>query len=183
MKETSKCYELRTQKGYFEKYFIGDGIDIGGGDDTLRIENGSVQRWDKVNGDAQYLNNIENESKDFVYSSHCLEHMKDYNIAFDNWKRITKKSGYLVIAVPDYELYEKKILPSKFNPEHKWAFTLNFPTAGKIINVRTWLDGQSDIKLETIYLNTEHYNFRLPDTVDQTIGKACCQIDFVVKKL
>ena len=69
-----------------------------------------------MNGDAQNLKGIDDESLDFVYSSHCLEHMVDVRIALLNWFRVVRKGGYLILYIPHRDLYEKQDkLPSRFN--------------------------------------------------------------------
>ncbi|MCR5755557.1 MAG: class I SAM-dependent methyltransferase, partial [Acetatifactor sp.] len=95
--ETYKSRERRCKEGFFEKYCRGEGIDIGWGGDLLTP---NCSGWDIENGDAQYLDGIDDESFDFVYSSHCLEHIYDVRTALKNWFRIVKKGGYLIIAVP-----------------------------------------------------------------------------------
>ena len=55
MNETSKCYDLRKRRGDFDTFLTGKGIDIGCGPDPLRVVNGTVDRWDMENGDAQIL--------------------------------------------------------------------------------------------------------------------------------
>ena len=96
MRETAKNYEQRVERGDFEKYLHGKGIDIGGGDDCLRLPpdvEGTVELWDVMDGDAQYMHKIKDGSFDFVYSSHCLEHMRDVRAALMNWTRICKWGG------------------------------------------------------------------------------------------
>lgn len=96
MKETLKNYEDRILNGDFENYLHGNGIDIGGGDDPLKLPpdiEGKCRLWDFKDGDAQYLHKIPDETYDFVYSSHCLEHMRNLKIAFTNWLRICKMGG------------------------------------------------------------------------------------------
>jgi len=89
------------------RYFVGNGLDIGGGADSLGlfvelfplIKN--VVNYDKGQGNAQFLDNVADGSFDFVFSSHCLEHMRDPAEALSNWIRVVKPGGHLVIAVPD----------------------------------------------------------------------------------
>lgn len=50
---------------------------------------------------------VDDESFDFVYSSHCLEHMYDVQTSLKNWFRVVRKSGYLILAIPHRNLYEK----------------------------------------------------------------------------
>ncbi|MBV5346213.1 MAG: methyltransferase domain-containing protein, partial [Rhodoferax sp.] len=62
---------------------------------------------------------------DFVHSSHCLEHMRDVREALKNWIRIVKPGGFLILTVPDEDLYEQGQWPSRFNTDHKWSFTIH----------------------------------------------------------
>jgi len=80
--------------------------------------------WDRKDGDAQYMQKIADNTYDFVHSSHCLEHMHDVKIALKNWIRITKPGGYLIITIPDEDLYEQGHWPSRFNQDHKHTFTI-----------------------------------------------------------
>src|SRR5207248_11335926 len=115
----SKCKSMREQRGDFDNYLRGSGIDIGAGDDPLIIPNGTVRVWDLAEGDAQLMAGVADNTYDFVYSSHCLEHMRDVEQALRNWVRILKPGGILYLVVPDYILYEKMVWPSRFNPDHK----------------------------------------------------------------
>ena len=119
--ETGKAQNRRKREGFFEKYCQGEGLDIGCGNDPV-VD--GVYGWDLMNGDAQYLKGVEDDSLDFVYSSHCLEHMIDVRIALYNWFRVLKAGGYLILYIPHRDLYEKKELPSRFNPHHKHMFIL-----------------------------------------------------------
>ena len=96
MKETEKNYEARVRNEDFKNYLHGNGIDIGGGDDCLKLPpdvEGTVRLWDIQDGDAQYVHKLKDNTFDFVYSSHCLEHMRDLDTAFTNWIRICKQGG------------------------------------------------------------------------------------------
>ncbi len=82
--------------------------------------------WDVEHGDAQLLNGLEDSLFDFVYSSHTLEHVADASMALRNWYRVVRPGGYLLLFVPDRDLYEKqRRLPSRFNPEHRRFFLLD----------------------------------------------------------
>jgi ubiquinone/menaquinone biosynthesis C-methylase UbiE len=105
MYETSKSAKRRYYSGNFSnKYFVGHGIDIGGKPDSLGqyseifSKMQSVIVWDLEDGDAQYMKGVEDNTFDFVHSSHCLEHMLDVKEALKNWIRILKPGGYLIIT-------------------------------------------------------------------------------------
>lgn len=121
--ETAKAHARRVREGFFEKYCIGRGLDIGYGGDLLCR---NCIGWDLEHGDAQCLDGIADESMDFVYSSHALEHVTDAREALRNWYRVVKRRGYLILFLPDRDLYEKKpALPSRWNPDHKRFFLLD----------------------------------------------------------
>ncbi len=187
-KETSKCYDMRLSKGYFDKYLKGNGIDIGGGDDPLVIPNGTVFCYDKEQGNAQTLSNIEDDIYDFVYSSHCLEHMSDLCMALDNWIRICKPGGYIYIVLPHEVYYEKKSWPSLWNADHKWSFTLNEKSElPKNVVITDFLKKfNSKIKIIDIFENLQNYDFSLGTSIDQTLDynqNVCCHFEIILKKI
>jgi SAM-dependent methyltransferase len=123
MHETFKCYDLRKERGDFANFLKGNGIDIGCGPDPLKVDKGTVRPWDLPDGDAQLMAGVPDASFDFVYSSHCLEHMRDVPESLKNWLRILKPGGILYVVVPDYMLYEKFTWPSRYNADHKQSFS------------------------------------------------------------
>jgi SAM-dependent methyltransferase len=121
--ETTKAKSRRLKEGFFEKYCKGNGLDIGYGGDLVVP---GARGWDFEHGDAQYLKGVPDESFDFVYSSHTLEHVSDAEIAIKNWYRVLKHGGYLILYIPHRDLYEKKDkLPSRFNPNHFRFFLID----------------------------------------------------------
>ena len=188
MKETSKCYGLRHRRGDFDKYLKGFGIDVGAGIDTLAVPDGSVRGWDRSDGDGQILESIADASLDFVYSSHCLEHLDDVSIALENWVRVTKPEGYLYIVVPDYTLFEHHRWPSEINPNHTHSFSLHLsrakvgrPTHHHIIHdVQPILESLGCAWVGA-WLEDNDYDYNL-GYIDQTLGKALAQICFIAQR-
>ena len=183
--ETSKCYARRRERGDFKRYLHGNGIDIGCGPDPLVVEEGSVRTWDKQDGDALYMAGLPNESFDFVYSSHCLEHLPDIKLALTNWVRILKRGGILYVVIPDFELYEKSRWPSRYNSDHKASFSLsvrlNRPTHYVIHDLVVWMD--QHLGLSTLERRLEDDGFDAnrfeEDQTQMCNGGALCQIYFV----
>jgi SAM-dependent methyltransferase len=112
------------------RYFRGQALDVGGGRDSLAVYREffplltDVLVYDMPQGDAQLLDNLPDASFDCVYSSHCLEHLRDPREALGHWLRVLKPGGHLVVNVPDEDLYEQGRWPSRFNSDHKLSFTI-----------------------------------------------------------
>lgn len=192
MKECSKSIIRRlSDPNFINRYFVGQGLDIGGKPDPLCLyqglfcQMGSVRTWDWEDGDAQFLAGVADGEYDFVHSSHCLEHLVDPIEGLKNWFRVVRPGGYLVVTVPDEDLYEQGVFPSTFNRDHKWTFT--------IMKLRSWSNrslnvvdlvrelGESAelVRLEQL---SATYRFDLP-RYDQTLTPVGeCGIEFVVRK-
>jgi SAM-dependent methyltransferase len=121
MDEAKKTNSLRGEE-FKRRYLAGRVIDIGCGNDLVVPH---AVPFDLAQGDAQCaLDYFDTESFDCVHSSHCLEHMKNVKIALCNWWALVKPNGYMVIVVPDEDLYEQGAWPSLFNTDHKATFNL-----------------------------------------------------------
>lgn len=132
--ETAKAHDRRVREGFFDLYCKGRGLDIGFGGDPVVP---GVQGFDFEHGDAQYLATVKDSTFDFVYASHTLEHMVDPRVALRNWWRVLRPNGYLLLLVPDRELYEKRLtLPSQWNSDHKTFFMLDAHEAPDTVGMR-----------------------------------------------
>jgi SAM-dependent methyltransferase len=126
--ETSHSHQRREAEGFYSKFLSGDSIlDIGyrGGDpNSVPVtENAIGIELDYPGYDGLHLP-FETTSQDSVFASHCLEHIEDYKTVLADWYRVLKIGGYLIIAVPHRDLYERKAtLPSRFNGDHKRFYT------------------------------------------------------------
>ena len=176
---------------FARRWFVGAGLDIGGKPDPLSLYAGffpaltEVRVWDWEDGDAQHLAGLAAESLDFVHSSHCLEHLVDPVEGLASWFRVIKPGGFLVVTVPDEDLYEQGVFPSTHNRDHKWTFT--------IMKARSWSDRSVNLMelltglgksadVERLALLNATFRYDLP-RFDQTltpIGE--CGIEFVVRK-
>jgi len=188
MRETSKCREIRVNRGDFSNYLRGNGIDIGAGNDPLRVVQGSVRAWDMKDGDAQLMEGISDTIFDFVYSSHCLEHMREVPEALSNWVRILKPNGWLYVVVPDYILDEKMTWPSRFNQDHKQSFS-NIVTRNNVRRPNHWHTNEDlipllrSLNLVDINWALESHNFNFnAGLFDQTMQNAMAQLYFVARK-
>lgn len=62
---------------------------------------------------------LNEESQDVVIARHILEHMVDHVKAIKNWKKVIRKGGKLIVAVPD----ERITSTIPLNPEHCHAYS------------------------------------------------------------
>lgn len=192
MKECSKSIQRRlTDSNFVRRYFVGEGLDIGGKPDPLSLYKeffpliDKIRTWDWEDGDAQFLKGVADESLGFVHSSHCLEHLVDPMEGLRNWFRVIRENGYLVITVPDEDMYEQGVFPSTFNRDHKWTFTI-FKTkswSNRSINlldiVRELGNAAEIVKIEQL---SACYRFELP-RYDQTLTPVAeCGIELVLRK-
>ena len=192
MKECSKSIPRRlSQPNFINKYFVGDGLDIGGKPDPLGLYREvfsrmrSVRTWDLEDGDAQHLAGVPDASYDFVHSSHCLEHLHDPAEGLRHWLRVVKPGGHVIVTVPDEDLYEQGQFPSTFNLDHKWTFTIYKPASWSprslnVVSLVTALGATA--QLLKVELLDATYRYELP-RFDQTvtpIGE--CGIEIVIRK-
>lgn len=175
--ETYKSHNRRKSEGFFEKYCKGEGLDIGYGSDPVLP---NVSGWDFNNGDAQYLRTIEDESFDFVYSSHCLEHMHDVRVALKNWFRVLRRGGYLIVVVPHRDLYEKReMLPSRWNFDHRHMFLLGKSCLPDTLDIAVEIE-QSLTNYSVVYMKVCDYGHTINDPLTHSDGEY--QIEVVIKK-
>jgi SAM-dependent methyltransferase len=119
---SSETTKTKQAWGALERSVLrGEGIDIGCGPDPVFP---NVVPFDIADGDAHDILRFVHRQFDFVYASHCLEHMRDARAAIAQWWELVKPGGVLFLIVPDEDLYEQGAWPSRFNRDHKWTFTI-----------------------------------------------------------
>ncbi|MBK9609072.1 MAG: class I SAM-dependent methyltransferase [Betaproteobacteria bacterium] len=131
MDEARKTNALRGA-AFAAQYLDGRVIDIGAGRDLVSA---SAERFDIDDGDANFISRFRPAGAyDAVHSSHCLEHMHDPPAALREWWSLVKPGGYLILVVPDEDLYEQGIWPSIFNRDHKATFRLDKPDSWSAVS-------------------------------------------------
>jgi SAM-dependent methyltransferase len=158
MDETSKTRKLWGPEEV--KVLTGSGIDIGCGPDPV---NKDVRRFDIQDGDANYITKYVSEEFDYVFSSHCLEHMHKPKEALLEWWKLVRLGGHLFFIVPDEDLYEQGIFPSRFNPDHKATFTISKQKSWSpfSINVMELAMNLPGSKIISIQLQDQGYDRKL----------------------
>lgn len=176
--ETSKARARRLREGFFEKYCVGKGLDIGFGGDLILPD---ATGWDFEHGDAQFLKGVEDCSYDYVYSSHTLEHVYDVKTTLNNWWRVLKPGGFLILYIPHRDLYEKKKqLPSIFNPTHQRFFLINENDPPDTVGIVPFLNDTLK-NFELIYAKECSEGHTVKDPLLHSDGEY--SIEVVIKKI
>jgi ADP-heptose:LPS heptosyltransferase len=123
--DTSCGFESRKIKYLLPRYTRGRGLEIGCGQEKayahfIGVDNG--HHFGKGAADivceADDLAMFAADSMDFVFSSHVLEHMTDMRKALNEWGRVIKPGGFLVLYVPSADHYPR-CGEEGANPDHK----------------------------------------------------------------
>jgi len=115
-------------------YTRGRGLDLGCGpwkpfSHFIGVDNNVDERLfgirataaDLIIPNCSNLDIFSNDSMDFVFSSHLLEHIQDYESALREWWRVIKPGGRLCLYLPHKEFYPNIGTPMS-NPDHKHDF-------------------------------------------------------------
>lgn len=127
--ETSQGFESDKIATHVIPYSRGRGLDIGCGmrkvwPHAIGIDNrhhfGQQSACD-IEGDGTHLEIIADDSMNFIFSSHTLEHFPKEKVGgiLREWGRCLKVGGYLILYVPSANFYPKCGEPGA-NPDHKW---------------------------------------------------------------
>ena len=191
--ETAKANKRRKNTWLFNKVFRGRGIDIGPGRDTLSPADfpgiTEMEGFDKRQGDAQHITWYKQpEGYDFVYSSHCLEHLDDALAGLREWWALVRPGGYMVLAVPDEDLYEQGRFQarSRWSREHKHSFTIwkRESWCRWSINVMDMVKELPDCQVIKVELVDTDYDYSIPyGSRDQTMPGAEAAIEIVLRRL
>jgi ADP-heptose:LPS heptosyltransferase/predicted SAM-dependent methyltransferase len=126
-------YKAESKKIVWEvtPYLRGKGLDIGAGDfkvlpHVISVDNFNHQQFGfqvkpDIMAEADNLSIFSDQSMDFVYSSHTLEHVHDYRATLKEWWRLVKVDGYLVLYLP-HKAYYPNMGQAGANPDHKHDF-------------------------------------------------------------
>ena len=172
--------EAAKAKPRLQALLTGKGLDIGCGATPITDD---CDRWDQEQGDAQFLDGVADESYDWIFSSHLLEHVKDPTAAVARWWKALKVGGLLICLVPDEDLYEQGIWPSRFNGDHKHTFTLSkYQSWSPVsVNVTELLHALPGHKLINLSIADNGYDYT-KGVEDQSAGTAEVAVQFIVRK-
>lgn len=101
---------LGCQIHYFEGW---TNVDIVPDDPNIKVD---------LIANASHLPTIEDDSVDFIYAGHLVEHFypDTLPIALKEWWRVLKKGGRMVIVTPDSGAVMKDYAAGKFDIDSTW---------------------------------------------------------------
>ena len=132
-REDPQCNEAGKVLWELVPYTRGLGLDIGCGPSKaflhfIGVDNrkdtalfGIPMDPDITVPDACSLPMWTDESLDFIFSSHMLEHIVDFKAALKEWWRLIKVGGHLCLYLPHRDLYPNMGSPDS-NKDHKHDF-------------------------------------------------------------
>lgn len=192
MNEATKAWKRRRHDPRYADWIAGRAVDIGCGNDPISSDMypgiKSIRHYDKILGDkdAEKVPELERAAFDCVHSSHCLEHLKKPFVALLHWCDLLVPGGILIVTVPDEDLYEHGIWPSRFNGDHKTSWTVfklssSMPASVNVLDVLSKLAAERSVALLSIARIEEFYDWG--SSKDQTLGDAECAIEFALRRL
>ncbi len=178
--ESQKSYRAKIDDGFFNRFLSGEAIlDIGfagheGDGQPIVLQAIGIDK-DYPGYDGIKLP-FGDESQDAIYSSHCFEHIEDYSLALQEWYRVLKVGGFLIIIVPHQHLFEKRDAPpSAWNLDHKRFYT----PASLLAEIESSLPPNS-FRVRHLCDNDLGYDYDIPP-LDPATG--CFEIELVLEKI
>lgn len=171
--ETSKAKARREREGFFDAYCRGRGLDVGHGGDPVAP---GCDLWEYEDGDAHLLAGVADATYDFVYSSNTLEHLLSPRVALKSWWRVLKPGGYLILYVPDRELFEKTDrLPSRWAGDHLHFFLVDRDEAPDTIGLVP-LMRRVLTDLDIVYAKVCDEGYANPEPETLSEGEYCIEV-------
>jgi SAM-dependent methyltransferase len=78
----------------------GEGLDIGGGNEQWKFP--GARLIDLSVDDEYHANNLPDHQYDYIFSSHCLEHLPDWVGVLDYWSTRIRPGGVMFLYLPHY---------------------------------------------------------------------------------
>lgn len=126
---TTRFGETYCRRSLTHPFCKGNGIDVGSqgspvNPDSIQIEY-DRNRFDvdvpiQWEGDGTKNLPFKDGVLDYVYISHLLEDYEDWVSILNEWNRVLKVGGHIVIMIPDKNIFREKVKNGQpDNPNHK----------------------------------------------------------------
>lgn len=184
--EVRKLDQERVDSGFYQKYLSGRGVDIGykglgcpPGMETV------VPNAEGLDLDTPGYNGLilpyETESLDFVFASHTLEHIPDYVKTLQEWHRVLKIGGHMVLLLPHAFLYERAYyIPGPWGScdDHKRVYT-----PSRVLREIEESLRPNSYRVVSLKDNDKGFNYGIGLKVPPDYFGACFEIECVIKKI
>jgi SAM-dependent methyltransferase len=194
MKETSKATARReAQEWPWDDVFGKSVLDVGPGDDPLIWPCSATTLFDKEQGDANKIDeHFDPGSFDTVHGSQVMEHLHNPADFIARCLRLLRPGGWIVMTVPDLDLYEHCTFPSRFNSDHKTTWSLwrrhwtPMPARVKHLHIYVphWIT-QFKVAQRFATLIDTNYDYLADPAIDQSYNYADgieCWIEILLQK-
>jgi SAM-dependent methyltransferase len=177
--EARKTYAKKAAEGFWDRFVTGLAVlDIGfrGHTDAVPIFPGAIGiDLDYPGYDGRTLP-FPDGTQDAVFSSHCLEHVRDFVAVWQDWHRVVKSGGHIVTVVPHAYLYERgQRPPSHWNPDHARFYT----PASLLTELESALRPNT-YRVRHLADNDRDYDYGLPPSIHP---EGSYEIELVVQKI
>ena len=85
---------------FAKEVLYGEGLDIGGGNENWKFP--GARLIDLTVGDGFHATSLPDQQYDYIFSSHCLEHLPDWVGVLDYWSTRIKTGGVMFLYLPHY---------------------------------------------------------------------------------
>ena len=178
--EAGKSYKAKISSGFWSRYIKGPKVlDIGFKGD---VSNAVPVLESAIGIDLGYPGYdgkrlpFADGSQDAVYSSHCLEHIRDYVHVIQDWYRVIGVGGHIITVVPSGALYERRRRPpSRWNPDHARVYTPSSLLAEFEASL-----APNSYRVRHLAENDWIYRYEDPPT---THPYGCYEIELVIEKI
>jgi predicted SAM-dependent methyltransferase len=124
-----KKYPLFQSQGYAAQFAIpfakhicrGEGYDIGCNREEWKLP--GARGIDLCFNDGYHATNLPDKEVDYIFSSHCLEHLDNWVQVLEYWKTKLKPGGVLFLYLPHYD---QEYWRPWHNTKHKSIFLPSF---------------------------------------------------------
>ena len=181
---------------HWEAVFRGQGIDVSDAEHSLAVEEWpgitACERFDLGSENIVHIGDTRaKEQYDFIYGCRFLEKAVAPARAVAQCWSLVKPRGHLAMVVADEDLFEQGRWPSRFDPRHKWTFTIH-KSAGE---QKSWsprsinflhlvIENLRNVRFVLLRLDDAGYDYSIRG-LDQTLppNNAGAHIECILQKL
>ena len=177
--ESTKSWIDKLNSGFWDKYCSGKGLDIGYAgylDNRHAILPSAIGVGLDYPGYDGFRLPFEDTSQSYVFNSHVLEHIENYRQAIQEWFRVTKPRGHIVIVVPHRDLYERKSHPPSLWNEGHFRF---YTPASLLKEIEDSLEPNS-YRIRYLEDNDKDHTYGVPVEIH---ANGCYELTLVLEKL